>query len=120
MRRVTRLTIERLGHEGDGVAETPGGRVFVPLALPGETVEAQVDGERGRLILAGYDIEDFDSVTGLSRVLRIALVDTLALENTVPRNRTLIAAITTGAKLLELADHEERLKALEAALGGRA
>ncbi|MFO1171482.1 MAG: class I SAM-dependent RNA methyltransferase [Hyphomicrobiaceae bacterium] len=47
---MTRLTIERLGHEGDGVAETPGGRVFVPLALPGETVEAQVDGERGRLV----------------------------------------------------------------------
>jgi 23S rRNA (uracil1939-C5)-methyltransferase len=34
-----RLTIVRLGHRGDGVADTPGGPVYVPYALPGETVE---------------------------------------------------------------------------------
>jgi 23S rRNA (uracil1939-C5)-methyltransferase len=36
------LTITRLGHRGDGVAETPNGPVYVPYALPGEkvTVEA--------------------------------------------------------------------------------
>lgn len=42
-----RLTIERLGHLGDGVAHRPdGGAVFVPGALPGEVVEAEVSGER--------------------------------------------------------------------------
>jgi 23S rRNA (uracil1939-C5)-methyltransferase len=41
--------IERLGHEGDGVAEAPSGRVYVPFALPGETIEAEVEGEWGRL-----------------------------------------------------------------------
>jgi len=45
-----RLSIVALGHEGDGVAETPAGKVFVPYALPGEIVEAEVAGERGRLI----------------------------------------------------------------------
>jgi 23S rRNA (uracil1939-C5)-methyltransferase len=35
------LTISHLGHRGDGVAETPAGPVFVPYALPGETVEAE-------------------------------------------------------------------------------
>ncbi|MBU2580745.1 MAG: methyltransferase domain-containing protein [Alphaproteobacteria bacterium] len=44
------LTIERLGALGDGVAETGDGAVFVPFALPGETVEAVVEGDRGRLI----------------------------------------------------------------------
>ena len=44
------VTIDRLGHSGDGVAETPEGRVFVPLTLPGETVEIERDGERGRLL----------------------------------------------------------------------
>jgi 23S rRNA (uracil1939-C5)-methyltransferase len=44
------LTIDRLGHRGDGIAETPEGRVFVPYALPGESVEAEVDGDRGRLV----------------------------------------------------------------------
>lgn len=32
------LTIARLGSGGDGIAEAPGGPVYVPFALPGETV----------------------------------------------------------------------------------
>ncbi|HEX2019036.1 MAG TPA: class I SAM-dependent RNA methyltransferase [Aurantimonas sp.] len=32
------LTIDHLGAKGDGVAETPGGPVYVPFTLPGETV----------------------------------------------------------------------------------
>src|SRR5690606_33287607 len=36
------LTIDRVGHQGDGVAETPAGPVFVPLTLPGGTVRAEV------------------------------------------------------------------------------
>ena len=36
-----RLTIARLGHRGDGVADTDGGPVFVPYALPGEVVEVE-------------------------------------------------------------------------------
>ena len=38
---VERLTIARLGRRGDGIADTPDGPVFVPFALPGETVEAE-------------------------------------------------------------------------------
>ena len=37
-----RLTIERLGHLGDGLAVGPDGPVRVALALPGETVEGEV------------------------------------------------------------------------------
>lgn len=44
------LDIERLGQRGEGVARTGRGLVFVPYALPGETVRAEVDGERGRLL----------------------------------------------------------------------
>ena len=36
------LTIARVGHQGDGIAETPAGAVFVPGALPGEVVRAVV------------------------------------------------------------------------------
>jgi|SRR6185369_427887 len=35
------LTIHRLGHRGDGIAETPGGPVYVPYTLPGETVTVE-------------------------------------------------------------------------------
>ncbi|MET3927347.1 TRAM domain-containing protein [Devosia sp. 2618] len=42
-------TITSLGHKGEGVAEIECRKVFVPLALPGERVEIDVDGERGTL-----------------------------------------------------------------------
>ncbi|MFO1185201.1 MAG: class I SAM-dependent RNA methyltransferase [Bauldia sp.] len=42
--------IRDVGHAGDGVAETEGGRVFVPLTLPGERVEFERQGERGTLL----------------------------------------------------------------------
>jgi 23S rRNA (uracil1939-C5)-methyltransferase len=35
------LTIARLGHRGDGVADTPGGAVYVPYVLPGEIVAVE-------------------------------------------------------------------------------
>ncbi|WP_293866704.1 class I SAM-dependent RNA methyltransferase [uncultured Alsobacter sp.] len=45
-----RLHIDRIGQRGDGIADTDAGPVFVPYALAGETVIAEVDGERGRLV----------------------------------------------------------------------
>ena len=41
------VLIERVGGQGDGIAEGP---IFVPLTLPGERVMAAVAGERGDLI----------------------------------------------------------------------
>jgi 23S rRNA (uracil1939-C5)-methyltransferase len=38
---VERLVIDRLGHRGDGVADGPAGPIYVPGALPGETVEVE-------------------------------------------------------------------------------
>ena len=44
------LTIDRIGAQGDGIAETPGGPVFAPLTLPGERVRAEVkDGRAERV-----------------------------------------------------------------------
>lgn len=37
------VTITRLGHQGDGIADGP---IFAPRALPGEVVEGAVDGTR--------------------------------------------------------------------------
>ena len=44
------LTIEKLGNRGDGIAKTDSSPIYVPFALPGETVLADVEGERGELI----------------------------------------------------------------------
>ena len=38
---VDRLTIERIGRQGDGVAPTKAGPVYVPYTLPGEIVETE-------------------------------------------------------------------------------
>jgi 23S rRNA (uracil1939-C5)-methyltransferase len=38
---VERLLIARLGHRGDGVADSLAGAIYVPGALPGETVEVE-------------------------------------------------------------------------------
>src|SRR5215211_8394461 len=52
-------------------------------------------------------------------LLETAAVETLALENSIPRNRALGGFATVGAKLIELGDHEERLRALESAQQAR-
>lgn len=44
------LYIEKLGAQGDGVAETARGPVYVPFALPGETVKVETKGQRARLL----------------------------------------------------------------------
>lgn len=44
------LKIETLGAQGDGVAETPDGPVFVPFTLPGELVTTERVGNRTRLV----------------------------------------------------------------------
>ncbi len=48
-----KLTIERIGHLGDGVAQGPEGAIFVPGVLPGEEVE--VDGAVVRIVTPSVD-----------------------------------------------------------------
>ena len=61
-----------------------------------------------------YDFAGLRSIEGAQRLLETAALETFALENSVPRNRTLISAATGAAKLIEVGDHEERIRALEA------
>jgi 23S rRNA (uracil1939-C5)-methyltransferase len=46
------VTVARLGHRGDGIADTPAGPAFIPYTLPGETVavEASDDSDRRKLL----------------------------------------------------------------------
>jgi 23S rRNA (uracil1939-C5)-methyltransferase len=53
---VERLVIDRLGHRGDGVADSSAGPIYVPDALPGETVEVEdVPGHPDRRHLLNVD-----------------------------------------------------------------
>ncbi|MES2433118.1 MAG: class I SAM-dependent RNA methyltransferase [Pseudomonadota bacterium] len=40
-----KVTIERLGHLGDGIAQGPMGAIYVPGTLPGEEVEGELQGD---------------------------------------------------------------------------
>ena len=54
---VERLVIARLAHRGDGVADSPGGPLFVSHTLPGETVEVErVPGHPDRRHLLRIDV----------------------------------------------------------------
>lgn len=60
------LTISRMGHQGDGIADTADGPVFVPGALPGEVIAAEVkDGRADRfdLVEASLDRRPIHSQT---------------------------------------------------------
>lgn len=49
-----RLSISRIGHFGDGIAETANGPVYVPFTLPGESAEVDpADGHPDRRKLVG-------------------------------------------------------------------
>ena len=70
-------------------------------------------------LAAAYEVDGLSRLDQLNRLLDIATLDTLTLENSVPRNRVIIAAVLAGTKLLEVGEQEERLGAIEAALGPR-
>lgn len=62
-----------------------------------------------------YDLEDLATARGLWRLLEISVRETLALENSVARSRTLVAAVAMGTRLLGAAELESRVAALESA-----
>jgi hypothetical protein len=57
-------------------------------------------------------------VAHIRRLLEVAIVDTLGLENSIARARTLGYLALSAIKLLEVGEHEEQLRALEAAVKG--
>lgn len=71
-------------------------------------------------LAAAYDFDGLATVHELRRLLEIATLDTLNLENSVARNRTLMAGVQTGHKLLEVGELEERVALLETTLSPRA
>jgi 23S rRNA (uracil1939-C5)-methyltransferase len=48
--QTVQLHIQRLGAQGDGIATHDGQPVFVPFTLPGETVLAELNGDRARVL----------------------------------------------------------------------
>ncbi|MFZ5735447.1 MAG: class I SAM-dependent RNA methyltransferase [Pseudomonadota bacterium] len=57
------LTIDQLGHRGDGVSLSQGSGIYVPFALPGETVEVEaVQGHPDRRKLLRVEVASSDRI----------------------------------------------------------
>lgn len=72
---------------------------------------------REKTVSSAFDFAGLDSIQAIRRILEIATIDTLGLENSIVRSRTLISAALAATKLLEAGELEERLAALETAVG---
>lgn len=70
-------------------------------------------------IAVAYDLPGLDTVEGIRRLLDIVVTDGLGLENGISRLRVLISAATSATKLLETAEFEERLAAVEEVVRNR-
>jgi hypothetical protein len=65
-------------------------------------------------VQGAFDVEDLGTVAGIVRILEIALLDTLGLENSIARARALGYLAAVGLKALELGDLAARIETLEA------
>jgi hypothetical protein len=74
---------------------------------------------RERVVSGAYDFEGLGTVASIRRLVEVAVLDTLGLENGVSRNRTLAYLAQIAAKLLEVGELEDRLATLEHAMGPR-
>ena len=69
-----------------------------------------------KTVAGAYEFQGLRTVGDIQRLLEIAVLDVLALENSVARGRTLAYLGQTALKCLEVGELEERLEVLEAAL----
>jgi hypothetical protein len=68
---------------------------------------------REKTVSGAYDFEGLADVGQVRRLLEIAVLDTLSLENSVARSRTLAYLAQVALKALEVGEFDERLDALE-------
>lgn len=74
---------------------------------------------REKTVSGAYDFTGLNSIEEIRRLLEIAAIDALGLENGIARARVLVSIAQAGAKLLETGELEARIEILEAAVAAR-
>ena len=74
---------------------------------------------REKTVAAVYDLESLATVDQIRRLVEIAVTDTLGLENSIARSRVLAYLAQVALKVVEAAELQERVAALETAMGPR-
>jgi hypothetical protein len=75
--------------------------------------------KRETTLAAAFDFESLRTIPNIQRLVDVAAFDALALDNNIARVRVLAYLAQTAMKLVEVGEMEERLQAVEAALGPR-
>ena len=75
--------------------------------------------KKERTVANLFEFAGLGSVADVRRLLEVATIDTLSLENSVARSRTLAYLAQTALKCLEVGELEDRLSLLEAAVRNR-
>lgn len=75
--------------------------------------------KRESTISTAYQFESLNSVEGIRRIVEVAVLDTLAMENSIARARTLAYLAQVALHTLEVGDLESRIAALEQLAGVR-
>ncbi|MFI5259619.1 MAG: hypothetical protein ACHQ01_08440 [Candidatus Limnocylindrales bacterium] len=70
-------------------------------------------------IAVAYDLPGLDTVAGIRRLLDIVVTDGVGMDNGIPRLRALISTAVAATNLLKVGEFEDRLVALEAAVGSK-
>jgi len=68
---------------------------------------------REKAVSGAYDFDGLADVVQVRRLLEVAVFDTLSLENSVARSRSLAYLAQVALKALEVGEFEQRLDALE-------
>ena len=74
---------------------------------------------REKTVAGAYEFQGLATVTDIRRLLEVAVIDTLSLENLVARSRTLAYLSQTALKCIEVGELEERLGLLESIIRTR-
>lgn len=69
---------------------------------------------REKTVAGAYAFEGLSTVSDIRRLLEVAVIDTLSLENSVARSRTLAYLAQSALRCLEVGELEGRLTLLEA------
>jgi len=70
-------------------------------------------------VAGAYEFGGLSTVADIRRLLEVATIDTLSLENSVSRSRTLAYLAQTALRCLEVGELEDRVALLEAAVRSR-
>jgi hypothetical protein len=75
--------------------------------------------KRDATVKGAYEIEGLTTIPEIRRVVEIAVLDALSLENSVARSRALMNGAQVLVKLVEVGEFEDRLAQLESVMEPR-